>query len=1042
MTDHKQNPPESENLATQKLHSASYLANKSILAQRFTIISPLGSGAQASVYHAFDQLLETDVAIKVVETSLTDPARLNVIRNEVLIARQLQHPNIIRVHDVFEDAGLVFFTMELVDGVALIEKLQQPISQSDFELWSQQLLSALQACETCEVQHGDIKPDNILIDAKNNLILIDFGIGLGQSVGHQTSGHQDFSAPEVLYAGKSSTHSEVFSAGKVLELMLASVDTNRPSILSKWWFAKQTKFIAKLSHSNPSKRPNLSDAVNFHHSARVDYQGVVIALLFGLIISVATVVLIRLNGPTQQVLPEKTIQLAIIHDGKSALLSNLAELIEMPLQAHPQLAITSNYQALNTATNLDLQPESKPQDRVNLSSALGLDAVIMLTISGIEANDFLIRASLRTMPADISLAELTRKVNANSLEADLTEFASLLFQQLQSQLTQQFSPSETEAMLPSMGSLSGVNDNQKSVQEALTEYAPQYPGGWYKAAEKAWFEGDIQTAEESLASLFALDGSDRYWALRGRLLQAEIRDDLPLAQQAINQLTETYTQRPDLLAKRAEINEWADNIEQAIADYQLVLKLTPNDGNIWFQLARLKIISGQAQNAIENELTRALVTFRKNKDSVGVGLVLNAFGVAHLRLAEYEAAEQYFSDALRHRDPKALPIERATTLANLANVVAINGDFAKAKNALEEAVILLRDVGDVSQQAHILDTLGFLHEEQGLYFKALGYYKKGLDIRVSNNGSVEQAQSMSNVAFMHFLIGDFSLADIYWQQAKALFIKNNDQLHLQRTILNLAQLSLAKGDQLTATRYLLDVSAQLDPSQQQEMMINKLLLSYLNFSKGSLSTALDILTQAKQIAQQTDDNRALTELYLWHGEICLRTADWPCLTEQIGLAKGTISNTMIEQNALLNWLEFSRNTDTAGLLPSEPLEFLHTIKNANIPVLTEIKILLDIQERLKLPLSSQSMQRLEQIVKPIYYQQYMNLLYLKSSQQDAKEALLEQLISHPKYWRNHLYYRVFNDDKSQLKQQKLQLDWMNKLTEDQAEAYRERYLER
>lgn len=1035
-------PSEDKNLATQELHGAPFLANQSMLAQRFSIVEPLGSGAQANVYHAFDHLLETDVAIKVVDTSLTDPSRLHVIRNEVLIARQLQHPNIIRVHDVFEDAGLVFFTMELVDGEPLISRLQHPISQTDFLLWSEQLLSALQACEASEVQHGDIKPDNILIDAKNNLTLIDFGIGQDQGAGQQTSGHLDYSAPEVLYAGKSSTQSEVFSAGKVLDLMLASVDSTRLSLASHRWRLKQKRYIARLTHNNILKRPKLSDAITFYRPSPAEFKGLVIAMLVGLIIAVVAVVLIRGNNPPSKVLPDKTIQMAIIHDGNSALLNSFAELLELPLQTHPQLAMTSNYQAQSSITNLALRPESKPQDRVSLATLLSLDAMIMLTISSIEGDDFLLRASVRTMPADVSLVELTRTVNVNSLDTDLTEFASQLFQQLQKQLTQHISQTDTGALLPGLAPLSELMDRPQVVRDSLTQYAPKYPGGWFKAAEDAWEEGDIQTAEENLQSLFALDNSNIYWALRGRLLQAEIQNDLPLAEQAIKQLTDTFPKRADLLAKRAEINEWADKLEQAIEDYQHALQLTPNNGDFWFQLARLKIMSGQAQSAIENELTRALVTYRQNKDLVGEALVLNAFGVAYLRLAQYDLAEQYFNDALRNRDPVTMPIERATTLANLANVVAINGQFTKAKNALEEAASLLRTTENSSKLAFILDTLGFLHEEQGLYRQALDYYKQGLDISVSENGSIEQGQSMSNVAFMHFLIGDFSLADIYWQQAKALFSKNNVQVHLQRTLQNLAQLNLAKGNHRAATRYLLDVSTQLKPSQQQELMINKLLLSYLNFANGSLSTSIQLLSEAKQIALKTEDNRALTELYLWHAEICLRTVDRQCLAEQIDLAKGTISVTMIEQNALLNWLVISQKSNTSGFLSTEPTDFLRSIENAHIPVLTEMKILLDIQERLNLPLTSKSMQRLEEIVKPIFYQQYINLLYLQSSQEAAQAELREQLIAHPRHWRNHLYYRVFSDEKMQLQQRVLQHEWLNKLAENQVDAYREQYLER
>jgi hypothetical protein len=220
------------------------------------------------------------------------------------------------------------------------------------------------------------------------------------------------------------------------------------------------------------------------------------------------------------------------------------------------------------------------------------------------------------------------------------------------------------------------------------------------------------------------------------------------------------------------------------------------------------------------------------------------------------------------------------------------------------------------------------------------------------------------------------------------------------------------------------------------------LYSFLNFADGALTNSLENLSNAELIAQQTDDSRALTEVYLWHGEICLRTADLQCLSTQIDLVKNTIAGSMVEQQALLNWLIFSYDVETSETLSSESVKFVENIKTANIPATTKMKILLDIQERLSLPLNSPIMQLLEQIVKPVYYQAYMNLLFLKSSQDAALTALREQLIAHPKYWRNHIYYQAFDDEKAQLKQRELLQDWLLQLTEQQAKSYRELYLAR
>lgn len=1049
MTEHIQNPSDEFDLATQSLRSAAQLDNDLILVNRFKIIAPLGQGAQGNVYHAYDQLLEVEIAIKVVETSLQDHSQLTVIRNEVLIARQLQHKNIIHIFDVFEDQGLVFFTMEYIQGEPLIHRLGKAISKADFKRWTQQLFSALSACESAQIKHGDIKPDNILIDNNNDLHLIDFGIGQHlHSDAVQTSGHQDYSAPEVLYGGSSGSQSELFSAGKTIQLMLASVNLNHFSILDRLWMSKNHNFVKSLCHPNPLKRPKLAQVNDFYHTQTIPNARQNSIIFAGLCITISLllwlVIKANIGANHEASLPTDTIQLGIIHDGKSGLLQSLVGIFEMPLQTNQRLSVVDSIAIQQSAGNLALKPALVPADRVDLASLFSLDALIVLSINNMQADDFLIRASVYAMPADISLLEHSRSINANQLDKDLSEFATSLFALLEQQLAKQFDQSETQLLVSGVAAL--ATDKVQSQASALLpsqlkQFAPEYAGAWYQAAYQAWLQGDIETTQANLEGLFALSTESTFWRLQGRLLQAEMNDDLDLATQSIQKLTEGYPNRADLLAKRAEIHEWAGDYSKAIADYQLALDLRPNNAHFWFDLARLKIISGDSQSAIENELTRALVIFRKNKDVTGEGLVLNAFGVTHLRRAEYDIAEKYLKDALALFDPERFSLERIKSLANLATVDTLKGQYVEAKAALEEALALLEVEGDTTRQAHVIDTLGILHEEQGLYEQAHGYYKRGLDMRSVLGNSREKAQSMSNVAYMHFLIGDFSLADIYWQQAKTLFESNNEQSHLNRTLQNLAQLSLAKGDHLKAARYLTQVSQQLDASQKQELMINKLLYSFLNFADGALSSAIDNLTQAKVLAEETEDSRALTEIHLWHGEICLLIVDTVCLQQQIASAQQFIAESMSEQQVLLAWLQLSADLMIAESVSAEPFEFVQQLKQANIPVLTEMKILLDIQERWSLPLTSQSMQRLEHIVKPIYYQQYMHLLYLQAAQEEARAALHRQLLAHPKYWRNHIYYRVFDDPKSQDKQRQLNTEWLNQLTEEQAKLYREYYLE-
>ncbi|MFA3793150.1 protein kinase [Aliiglaciecola sp. SL4] len=1005
------------NLDTQPFSAAPKINKGELLANRFSIIKSLGNGAQADVYLAFDQLLEIEVAIKVVESAVQDPLTLNTVRNEVLIARKLQHPNIIQVFDVFEDCGLLFFTMEYIEGEALFKRLTQPISESLFEQWSLQLFQALFICQQANVKHGDIKPDNILIDAQNQLRLIDFGIGQSHDSQLQTSGHKEYSAPEVIHTGQSSTQSEIFSAGKVVAAMLSAVQPESADKKARKWTQIQQKFIEKLTHLHPQKRPTIDLAIAFYEGkntkSAIANKSIKYSILS--IIVICSLLLLSQLLPEKVSLPDKVIQLAVVNEDNSELLDKFTQLLILPLKAEPTLALSSNYHTQKVIGNLSLHPTSTPEDRVELATTLGLDAMILLSIATIENDDFLITARVSVYPEDISLFEVTQSVNADSLPEDFAFFSQRIHKQLSSYLS----------------SASSFDNNQQDTAA----------GTYYLAAEKAFYDFDIENTRENLNRLFDLSGKDQYWRLKGRLLEAELNEDLMLAQQSIEKLVELFPDRADLLAKRADIYQWADQNGLAIQDYQSALQITPNDGQLWFELAKLKVITGHIRSAIKNELTRALITYRLTGDKAGEALVLNAYGVAHLRLSEYDVAQRYFEDSLLIRDAKNFPMERANTLANFANAAAINGQFQVAKGALEEASRLLEQTGNVTEQAHIFDTLGFLHEEQGIYYEALKYYKSGLDLRVSKSTSIEQAESMSNVAYMHFLTGEFSLADIYWQQASALFGKSKNFSHQMRTWQNLAQLSLAKGDNLAAKRYLQLVSEKSDAGSQQELMINSLLYSYYLFANGDLSGAIEKTILAKDIAKLTDDSRALTELFLWQGEICLKIADAKCLQEQLTQAKSIVSESMLEQQAVLIWLEFGLATFNSDLAPSEPKQLLDQLNQISIPIITEMKILLDIQERLKLPKNSQIMQKLEAMIKPIYYQQYMNLLYIQARFGENKNSLKQQLVSHPNYWRNHLYYSQIEGKQAQQKYQELTEKWLSQLTEEQAQAYQEYYLE-
>ena len=1041
---------QNNSLQTEALALGPTIAPNSRLANRFRIIERLGAGAQACVYSAIDELLDVKVALKVIEGGASDPVKMQTIRNEVNIARQLQHPNIIRVHDVFSDGDVAFFTMAFIEGAPLYSRLQQPISKTAFDKWQQQLIEALLACKAVGIKHGDIKPDNILIDHNEDIKLIDFGIGQSTVSGAQTSGHQHYTAPEVVQTGKASEHSDTYSLGKVLEDILHCVKKEGMGFSYYLWLKKRKACIAQLAHHLPAKRLSLEQALqlctsdnegNASKKAIVTFS-VIAALVVVISISILSYVRYQKNKP--QLATDSPIQLLVLNDPQYPLLDTINTLLRYPLSTHPNIVLDNKDQTRELVDNLALSPFDRDNERADLAAMLAADSVLLLDATPTSSNTYLLHASVLSMPANTPIFTVSHNVDANSLSDDLSVFANTLIRSLFDAIkTQSPQPLPDLRYLDALDSAwqKGETLNSADAIDAIIAATPDYPGGWVAKARNAINSGDYDNARQAIETLGNLPNLSQYWKLQGELLRAELNEDLALAQQSINALVSQFPDRPDLLSMRADIYQWAGEDAKAMVDYQAALALRPNNGQLWFELARLQIINGDIDTATSDTLTRALVAFRQSKDNEGESLVLNAFGIAYLRTADNVAAARYFNDALALRDAKTQPSQRAKTLANLAIATSLTGDYATAEASLEEAVQLLHDLGDLAQEAHINDTLGFMFEERGQFARALDYYKRGLDIRVQTDDKVLQPQSMSNVAYMHFLIGDISLAEIYWQQAKMLFERNGDESHLLRTHQNLAQLSLVKGDKNTASMHLTTVEKKLGSRHNQEKMINNLLFSYLNFANGNVTEAIQHAANAKRLAQESEDSRAETEVLLWEGEICLLTANWSCLEQHLAAVSPTISEERHEQFAVYQWLTLGLK-HYQGKLNNESDHIYNTlVDNTNVPAITEIKILLDMQQRLSLSPSSKTMEKLSALIKPTYYQQYLQWLYIKASFGDESsiEKLKQKLALYPSYWRNHLYYRAVPGKEATV--DSLTTQWLTQLPEQQASQYRNAYFE-
>ena len=161
------------------------LATGIVLQNRYEIIKPIGQGGMGAVYLARDQRLGNTVALK--ETFFLDTILLAAFEREAKLLAGLRHAALPKVIDHFADTNGQFLVMEYIPGEDLQELLQEgnSLPQIDEVLqWADQLLDALSYLHSQQppVIHRDIKPQNLKLTSRNQIVLLDFGLAKGTAI--------------------------------------------------------------------------------------------------------------------------------------------------------------------------------------------------------------------------------------------------------------------------------------------------------------------------------------------------------------------------------------------------------------------------------------------------------------------------------------------------------------------------------------------------------------------------------------------------------------------------------------------------------------------------------------------------------------------------------------------------------------------------------------------------------------------------------------------------------------------------------------------
>jgi calcium-dependent protein kinase len=188
----------------------------------------LGEGAFGRVQKCCKKDTTEDRAVKIINKNNMSESENVRLKYEIDILKNLIHPNIVRLYEVYEDKNSIFLVTELCDGRELFDEIiaRSRFIEQEAAIVTKQLLQAMAYCHEKNVAHRDLKPENILINykEKGSIKVIDFGTShvydSNDHQMHQMYGTAYYIAPEVL-AGNYTEKCDMWSIGVILYVMLS-----------------------------------------------------------------------------------------------------------------------------------------------------------------------------------------------------------------------------------------------------------------------------------------------------------------------------------------------------------------------------------------------------------------------------------------------------------------------------------------------------------------------------------------------------------------------------------------------------------------------------------------------------------------------------------------------------------------------------------------------------------------------------------------------------------------------------------------------------
>ncbi len=933
-------------LTATGLHVQADFAPGTQLGGRFRIESILGLGGMGVVYRATDLSLGVPVALKLLRPELAHREEvLERFRQELLLARQVSNPHVVRIHDIAQYDGRWLISMDYVDGEPLDRRIDRDgrLGIEDALRIARQAAEGLAAAHARGVVHRDLKPANVLLDAAGNAYVSDFGVARslatsGLSEGGLTRhgtivGTPDYLSPEQARGDAVDARSDLYALGLILYEMLAGklpfaggtltetltqrmlrapapVTGERPEV-PPWLARLVDRLLRPLPRHRVQRAEDVIEAIDRRAMAR-DFSptrrgwlALVAVLALGLGAGGWVLWSARPQPAAVVASPplERLLVLPLSGSGDAARDAALSAHLRDALAAVPGFAVVDGERTAQALRQLDPSGNASPDAPALLREA----AAARLLRPRLEAVDdgWRVRAvvSVPEKPP-VTVDGPSASDPGAALRAWAQAPATAQALGLRGRAADPRLPASDEA-LQAFGSAlrareSGALDDALEHAGRATAAAPGYAAAWLLQSQVAADVGAQDAALDAAVRGTNAAAEASPWLQRRLAAQRQLLEGDPAAAAAQWRTQQAAT--PD--DTEAELNRArslgaAGDLDGALTTLRELGKRDAGDPRTWFELGKLSILQGNARVAVDDYLVRALVAYKRSRNLYGEAETVNALGVGYGRLGQTTDAIEQYRKAIELRRKLGNRRGVATSLRNLANGLSLTGDFAAADAALQEARALNVALGDREGHAAIDNEIGLLAEERGDFPGALESFRAALQAWQQAGDAHGAAQALNNIGFAHYQLGNYGDAQVYWQQASEAYGRLGERTGRVRTMQNLGLLAMARG-RWNEARGLLGQSLALSEQQQmlEEAAVSRRNLAELELWQGHLQAAIGQAEKAGASFRQREDLRGIVEATLLHAEVLLEARAPEDAADVLDAEKEALAAASTEQKAL------------------------------------------------------------------------------------------------------------------------------------------------